>query len=218
MDYEEKRSVQRKSLMLAGGIILLLIVSVTAWTTLQRRGKIPIEIRKLPHDTKITVNGAVARGSTIYLKPGKYVVKGEYEGFEPYSRKIDVTPESEIPIKLFFALTPKSDEARKWVMEHTDEYLDFELVAGEAHNEKSQEVRDKYPIMKELPYRGDLYNIEYFLDGDKFKVQVKSPTALGRQVAIERIKSWGYEPADYEIEFLGLDNPFVVPERKADNE
>ena len=189
-------------------IVGLAILSLVIWQKIQNQGKVAIGIRKLPSDAKIVLNDKTISSSTIYLEPGTYTLKGSSEGFADYERTIDIPDNSE-DLKAFFVLDPKSDEALKQVGESTEEYLKLEKEASEYYAKTSEQTADKYPIIEDLPYRSPLYSIEYSLVKDDFKIQIKSSDALGRQVAIGRIKDFGYPPTDYIIEFLGLDNPFT---------
>ncbi len=188
---------------------LVLIVGYGIWQSLTRSGKTAVSIQKMPRDTLVTVNGARARGSTLYLHPGTYEIKGERTGFEPYTYTITIANNQSNPDPLFFVLTPQSDEAREFVDQHQREYLAIERASQESYQKQSDQLREKYPIIDHLPYRSDFYNIDYYQKDSEFNVQIKSPDALGRQVAIETIKSWGYEPTDYVIEYIGFDNPFA---------
>ena len=191
-------------------IVTLLLVALLVWQKIQQSGKTSLEIQKVPSDSLILVNGKKVSGSKIYLEKGTYTIKSEREGFNPYTRTVTIDPASNKSPKAFFVLTPKSKEATAWVQDNEDEYLKVEKAAGIYYGDQSKSTAEKYPIIKDLPYRSSFYSIEYYQKDDDFRVQIISSDAMGRQVAIEQIKSLGYDPSDYLIEFIGVDNPFTT--------
>ena len=188
-------------------LIFISLITFNLWQNNQRKGKGVLEIRKIPNDTVIYVNKERVSGKSLYLSPGKYSISGQREGFDTYTREVEITKGEKQ--KAFFVLVPRSDSANQWVKDNDKQYSLIENEAGIYYGEEGTKLYDKYPIMKNLPYRGSLYNIDYSLVDDNFKIQISSNDALGRQVAVERIKSFGFEPTDYDIEFLEFNNPFV---------
>lgn len=208
MDTNQRKRKITLLILLALGIVAIIAI-VAIWQHQQRKGKFPVEILKAPHDTKIYYEGKEVRSSTLYLPEGKHTVKGELSGFESYDAQIDIKSSEDREYKLFFVLTPRTSEAREYVTNNNDEYLDIERESEEYFSKEGESIQKKYPIIDHLPYRGSFYNIEYYWNGEEFRIQIKSPDAMGRQVAIERIKSWGYDPTDFKVEFLGFNNPFT---------
>lgn len=206
-------SILRKRRGLFIGLIvvsLVLVVGLFIFQAIQRGGKTGLVIKKMPGDSTIYINNKKFSGSTAYLNDGSYTIRAEREGFEPYSRVVKIDTKTNSAPKAFFVLTPQNDEALEWAKKNNTAYLKLEKEAGEYYEKQDAKTLEKYPIIKDLPYRSSLYSIEYYQKGDDFRVQIKSPDALGRQVAIERLKTLGYEPTDYIVEFLGLDNPFTT--------
>lgn len=206
----EKNSQKNIKIIVVAIIFIVLLIAIFGLVQLlQRSGKTAVGIQKMPRDTKIFINNKLTNGSTLYLEPGNYTLRGEKLGFESVSKTFKVSDENSTPLKEFVILTPKSSEALLLVQENTKDYQKIEKAAEAYYSQQGQNNTDLYPIIKDLPYRGTLYNIDYYLDGGDFRLQIKSSDALGRQVAIEKIKLMGYEPTDYTIEFLDLANPFI---------
>ncbi len=191
-------------------VVALLFVTLLIWQKIQQSGKTSLEIQKVPGDSIIFVNNKKVSGSKIYLEKGPYTIKAEREGFDSYTRIVTIDPDSNKTPKAFFVLTPKTQEATTWVQDNEDEYLKVEKAAGIYYGDQSKSTVEKYPIIKDLPYRSSFYSIEYYQKGNDFRVQIISSDAMGRQVAIEQIKSLGYDPSDYIVEFVGVDNPFTA--------
>lgn len=201
-------------------VILVAIAALSLIVTLNKKDRgIPIHLDKVPKDLILSVDGQNHSGSTIYVSEGTHKITGEKDGFESYT--YDITIKSGTPTKtLFFILTPRSDEARQWATENQTLYSEAGERAGAAAAEEGEDFAGKYPIVKKLPYRGSMYNIDYYYNGetDEFRVQITSPDAFGRQVALDTIRLWGYEPTDYTIEFLGYVNPFASSNKQTKNE
>ena len=209
MNYDILNNKRVKILIVIIISIFLFLLFLNLWQNNQHNGKALVEIYKVPKDTIVSVNGQKINKST-YLTPGKYTLKGESKGFETYTTEIEIVDDK--PLKSFFVLTPSSKEAEEWAKNHEDDYLKIENLAGIYYGEEGQQLANKHPLIKHLPYRSTLYNIDYSLDGNKLTIQIDSPDALGRQVAIEQIKSFGSEPTDLNIEFIGHYSPFVAEE------
>lgn len=185
--------------------ILFLVVQ-----SVQNKGKTKLEIKKLPGDAKVSINNKKVNGSSAYLEKGDYTIKAEREGFKSETRQISIEPSKDNNPKVFITLTPNSIKGNEWVKKNEEKYQKFEKDAGIYYNKKSENKLTTYPIIKDLPLRSSLYSVEYYEKQDDFRVIIVSSDAMGRQVAIEKIKSLGYEPSDYIFEFRGVDNPFTT--------
>jgi hypothetical protein len=209
MNNELTTARNRKLFIIALIVIILLLIGSFVWQSAQRSGKTGLEINKIPGDTTILINNKKVSGSKVFLVKGTYEIKAEKEGFKPETRKVVVDPAKEPQPKVFFTLTPESDEALVWVEENQDKYLDQEKKAGIYYDNQNNKSLEKNPIIKDLPIRTAIYSIEYSQNNGNFRVQIISSDAMGRQVAIEKIKDLGHDPSDYMIDFKGVDNPFT---------
>lgn len=68
-------------------------------------------------------------------------------------------------------------------------------------------LRQKYPIIDNLPLDLYIYKIGYRIDqsdpsGRSIKLTIDSDTTAGRLGAIRHIRTLGYNPTDYKIEFI----------------
>lgn len=206
--YQPVQNKRLRSAMVVVGVLVVIFIGFYGWQYIANRGKTSLTIKKLPSNAVITMNGEKVRSGKVYLQPGTYKLKAESEGFATYERTVDIT-EGQAGVKAFFVLDPVSDQAISEVSKKTKDYIKLEGEAGKYYEDISDNNAATYPIMKELPYRGPLYSIEYYQSGGEFKLQIKSSDPLGRQVALERIREMGYEPSDYTIEYLDVKNPFV---------
>jgi hypothetical protein len=206
-----------KKIVITAILILGLAISYVFMLGLQRIGKTAVKIDSVPGNLVVMVNDEKRGGSTVYLSPGTYEITAKKEGFSDYSESLTIS-EGQPPKTLFIVLSPDSESARKWAQENRSRYLAIEKRSGEEADKQGAKFVDDYPIVQQLPHRGSLYNIDYSYDEEtsEFKLQITSPDALGRQVAVETIKNWGYEPTDYVVEFLDYTNPFVNLQENSD--
>lgn len=66
------------------------------------------------------------------------------------------------------------------------------------------------PIVKQLPYQHPYYSINYKTVGETTNdiiITIRTPSPRYRYSAVEKLKSWGYDPTDYSIEFIDYKNP-----------
>lgn len=204
-----RRPAPTHILVLLVALVTILPLSIYVYQVIQQRGKHAVVVHSVPDDAKVFVDDKKVRPSTLQLKPGKYSVRIERDGFEPQTQDLEVANSNQESLQVFFALTPATSEARKWAENHTDEYLALEHKAAENRSNQHLDVASSHPVALRLPHRSSFYSIDYDVSGGDFKILIDAKTPLGRQVAVERLKSWGYEPSDYVIEFLHFASPFA---------
>lgn len=160
-------------------------------TTLQAMEKNPL-IRYLPHNNGLFSIGQGASKKT----PGDPTTSAVYVHY----------------------LTPASkDEATKWIEKRTDitkleviylnDYRD-NRTAGLAFEEYYSTLSQNFPLVTKLPFRDPYYTISYRSDNEKdFSLVVYTPSPRYRYAAINQIRTFGYDPSDYKIEFVDYSNP-----------
>lgn len=184
------------------GLVVLLAVR-----SISNRGKAAFEVRVAPQQAIIKVNNNRV-GNRFRLKPGQYELLVYSDGFKSYKKKFDVRQGDSVA-KLAIALSPESDTAKKIADKQSDTYHQIEAESGKQSQQQGVDLLKQSPILQNIPYRSTYYNIDYRKDNTgKIFIEITAETALGRQVAMEKIRSWGFEPTDYAIDFLGIPNPF----------
>jgi hypothetical protein len=191
------------------GLILLgIVISLVFFVVQSRRDAgANLNVLVVPGDATIVVEGKEYKPGKIHVEPGVREITASSDGFASLTQRITVT---EKLTPLVFALTPESEEAREWAKENNKLYLEAEAAGGVAAQQQAQAAEERYPILSHLPYNGSFYKINYAVE-DKQKntiyIRIDATSAMGRQVALDQIKEWGYEPADYKIIFPGHANP-----------
>lgn len=181
-----------------------------AFVLSQRAGKTPLTLVVVPQHAKVTMNDTKVASGTHYLLPGRYTIIAQAEGFLNYRKDIQLGPDS---VDLPVALVPISQEAKEWVKKNQ------QLYQGIVDKSRSQEaqvtalIRQKNPIVDRLPFENMLFSIAYRADpsDDTHSQIILNVTAKEgyRRSAFQKIREWGYEPADYKIEFIGQRDPFA---------
>lgn len=194
------------SVFLIGSLMFLSLLFRTLSTT----GKTTIKIKTAPRQAVIKLNGKKT-GSSPALSAGTYDLEVSYDGFTSYKEKFVITKDSKSSTKPI-ALEPKSQDAKNIAQTQGDLYQELEQEAGKQAAAASVKFSNENPILNNIPYQTDSYKINYGKDTDgNFELEIKAETPVTRQVALEQIRIWGFEPSDYRIVFVGTINPFQTP-------
>lgn len=203
-----ERLLQEQSQILLVFLAGLAIVLVGgAYTVGSRLGKTSVSLVVVGKNAKVLVNDKIVRGNPLYLKPGSYKISAQAEGFQPVSKTVEVGKHK---TAVTLILSPESEAAKVWAKAHEGEYLKAEAVAGEQSRKEGEDFYASNPLAQTLPYKTDYYSLDYRVDEKGSAIiQITASGPLGRKVAIEKIRSSGFDPTDYVIEFTGLTNPFA---------
>lgn len=199
-----------KPINLLVGAGFVVIVLVAAYLTFQfepTTDKLPIT--KVPADATLFIDNKEIKTTTISLKNGRYEIRAEKDGFASYTSTLIV---NDYTTYVAVALTPESDEAKKWAEANEDAYLDFESKVGVDEAEAGKLFVEANPIVAKLPLNNYTYKVGYISDpGDASgKSIILTVTAYSgyRNAAISAIYDLGFDPAEYKIQFNDYTNPF----------
>ena len=165
----------------------------------------------VPSDTKTTLNNKVVKANgTTRLKPGNYVLRSTRSGFADNQQTIDVTKSTHQTVNN--TLGANSAEGNLWLKNNPAQQLKAEGLTSKALDTTGKQLTKDNPLVHYLPFYTSFYHIDYGKNaaGD-VSIQIAAATPAGRQVALVRIRSWGYDPTDYKIVFTNLTNPFAQP-------
>lgn len=204
----DESAIYRKRLWWVGLFFLaiILVIGIAIFLSLRGRGA-NLDVKVVPGDATVKIESQTYKPGKTTAPIGVHDVTVSREGFAPITQKVTVTSSLQ---PLIFALTPQSAEAKKWAADHQKEYSNAELIGGEADQKQADELISRYPLVDKLPFNTSFYQINYsVLDRQKntIYIRIDSSSAMGRQVALEQIKAWGFQPTDYQIVFPGLRNP-----------
>jgi hypothetical protein len=196
-----------------GTLVLVVIIALVGYGIYKQVAKtsnVAVTVAVAPSDATITIDGKAASTGTTYLAPNKnYKVTISKNGFSTYSvsQYVDSAHNT-----ISVALSPISDEAKKWVEAHQDQFLAVEGDAGAQANATGEEFAEQNPITNVLPVDNFVYTIGYKNDqsdpsGNSIILTIDAAEGY-RNGAVQAIRDMGYDPAKYKIEFKDYQNPF----------
>lgn len=192
-------------------LILALPILYFVYTSIDRAGKIPVNIIAVPSDMTLTLDGKTISPGERYLPPGTYTVKGSKDGFTDFTTQVIITS-GDKKKSTSILLNPATGAAIDWAKAHKDEYLEAEGQAGSEARDEGEAFRDKNPIVNLLPYKNLLYTIGYRSDpddpsGNSIILEIDADEPY-RKSAIYQIYQWGYDPTDFKINFKNFKSQF----------
>lgn len=184
------------------------LIGFSAFISVSRAGKEPVEVFLIPSDAKLTVGDQQFGPGTAYLKPGTYEISATREGFADYTGTIAIKSPNTSTIDI--ALEPESESAKQWAQENQQLYFDYEGRAGIRAATDGTTFREQHPIVDHLPLREFVYTIGYHADPDdpdNIILDIDAITGY-RNAAIEQIRKLGFDPTNFEINFRNYESPF----------
>jgi hypothetical protein len=206
---ELPRNIKATGLFILVAIIALIGYGI--YKQVVKTNNIAVTVAVAPSDASITVDGKASSTGTLHLASGKtYKVVISKDGFSTYSVSQFVDSAHNT---ISVALNPISDEAKKWVEEHQDQYLAVEGDAGAQANATGEEFTKQNPITDDLPIDSLIYTIGYKNDqsdpsGNSIILTIDAAAGF-RNGAVQAIRDLGYDPTKYKIEFKDYQNPFA---------
>lgn len=202
-----------KFILAIAGILAIGLIAYGIYQKVVIAGNVAVTINLVPSDATLTVNGkSVSTSGTIYLAPNQtYTIQASKDGFATFndSKYIDASNNS-----INIALTAVSDAAKQWVQNNQDLYQNNEGQAGAAATSTGEAFAARNPITQYLPLDNLVYSIGYRNDpsdpsGNSIIITIDAPEGY-RNSAIEKIRSLGYDPTQFKIEFNNYQNPFAL--------
>ena len=171
-----------------------------------RINKVKTTVLYAPYNAKISLNNTPIRNnSTIWLEPGFYTAKIEYDHFETIEQTIEISNNHHYIVGI---LKASDEEGESYTNTHTQEFTNAEGIIGKMLNEEGTAIKNQYPILNYLPINNSLFSISYSYDEKNTPIiKVKStPDFLDDAVAkMKTLKN--VELIDYQIIF-DIENPF----------
>jgi hypothetical protein len=205
---------RKKLLIIAGVSALVLLVGFAIFSSLQHRGETKVNIVVAPRDSTITIDGQPAKHGTAYLKPGAHTIKASRQYFADAIEKVH-TSELDNGQEIYLLPEANSPEALQWLEDHPEEMELREAIGASRAAEGAQDNLEKYPFIRDLPYKTLDYQVDYALNGDEltlivtlYPVAVTPGTKLYeeqveefKQKALTYLRSQGIDLAKTKIEY-----------------
>ena len=190
--------------------VILILIAVAAFVILAiygialaiyRSGKIAAMVKYAPYKATITLNDRrISNNGTVYLEPGKYHLKAEFEHFETYEEDITI---SETYHDIVGLLTPSDAEGEEYRSKYANQFTFVEGYIGKVLNQQGEALQKQYPIVSHLPITNRLYAITYRRDSPESepKILIRTDDEF-IDVAVDRLKSFK------DVDITGLDLSF----------
>lgn len=206
--YYEWYQANRRRVLAAGIAIFTLIVAWGVYTYVSRIGKIAVTINAVPSNSVVLANNTPVGSGTVWLLPGDYTIKGSKDGFSTREKKVTVNDsDGERDTVVALALTPESDEAKKWAENHESEYKNNEEFGAIEAQANGEQFRENNPVIAKLPYDDPYYQIDYITEEGDVVITIATPSPRYRYYAVQKFRDLGFDPADFKIRFTDFNNP-----------
>ncbi|MBR6168500.1 hypothetical protein IKQ74_00970 [Candidatus Saccharibacteria bacterium] len=184
------------------GIIYFIVVSIS------RIGKIPITVQYAPFEANITLNGTkINNHTTVWLEPGKYLAKIEFDHFKTIEREVEITDKYRYIVGIMEATDSNGEE---YANSHRQEFIETEGVIGQALNQEGKEIKERYPILNYLPINNRLYSISYIYNNNTAPTIAIKAAPEYLDAAVQKIKNLeDVDPTIYQIDFTAT-NPYTT--------
>lgn len=170
-------SRRTKVLIIVGilGVLILLVL------LLINRSNFYVEVKVLPEDSTLTLDGQPIEPGRVELSPGEHTFVASREFFGDATETINTDNISSGHI-VFLLPSPDTPEALQWLQQNPEVQRERENLGGQQFNQDAAHVAENYPyVEEELPYRSLDFNVDYGFDENrviKLVVTIFLPAAV----------------------------------------
>ena len=191
----------KQVILLTGALAVLFIVWLIV-SSYKHSGQAKIDIKVIPEDSSVTMDGLPIKQGGSYIKPGTHKFIARKSGFDDAVLSASVQKKETRDIILL--PNPASTEAKQWLAAHPDTQRQREALESANVALVQKYLKDHYPILAHLP----LDTIHYTIDYGKSQKYPYDPTKIAlyvtavpqfRDMALQWIKFRGYDPSNFEI-------------------
>lgn len=193
--------------------IIVLVTALAVYNAIVYTGRYKVSVVVAPANSTVEVDGHRVNGEVIHLTPGQHTYIVSHENFRSVAGTITVVEKTDAEQTIIAGLEPINSDGEVYMDSIPEEYIAVETAGGIAADAKGDEFATKNPITRQLPYTNPLFTIGYRNDqedksGDAIIITIRAPS-IYRDNAVTQIRNWGYNPANYNIEFVDERNPFL---------
>lgn len=198
--------------------ILIVILAISFYFVIDDASRsVTIRFMVAPSSAKITLNGTEYQSATTYkITPGDYTLLIEKPGFESYEKQISPVENDNLNISIALSVQPGNENYYK---EHPNEAYALETIWTDQMVAGSDIVFENNPLFKILPI-----DVEYYVNNQRyvhyqitFSIDTPERTAVlindytggNYEAALERIRTEGYNPDNYTIEYHNLTEEYT---------
>jgi len=192
---------------------VFLVYQLSVWSSHQSKAKLRIIV--VPSDSSVTINNKESGAGVYYLAAGTYSLRASRQHFSDATQTITLNDKDNRVVYLL--PEPSSKEAQNYLNDNPGEASDRERFSGEAFQQISATLDEKYPYINQLPIETRDFGI-YQAAAKRTKVNkgeaamallVSANNPIDRTRAVHRIRTvLGIDPSTIEIIFEPSANPF----------
>ena len=209
----EQPAINFKATIIVFVLLFIAILSISLYYIIDDNLRsVTIRFMIAPSSATITLNDTEYQSAKDYkIKPGEYHLLIEKEGFNSYQETITPTEDDVININVSLEVLPGNEDYYKL---HPDEAYALETIWTNQMTAGSDLVYESSPIVSILPI-----NVEYYIqnkqyvhyqisfridDPENVVILIDDYTGQNYDAALERIRTEGFNPEDYSIEYRDL--------------
>ena len=197
--------MRRREIITAFATLSVIVLGVIIFGLTRKAANVSLDYA--PDGAKVVLDtGKVVRSGKFYVQPGRHTLKATLNGFTTATKVFTATASTVQNVTLL--LNPDSPEGYDYLKNHPDEELHRERLGGQNFTALGEQVTQRLPLVKELPFIDQLYRIDY----GPSKLRPNDPSAVtiyityssdqGKQQALQWLTFKGYDPAKLEISYL----------------
>lgn len=197
----------KRTLIISTIVFFMALVGWSGFTLISRQGKVGVTISAVPRDAAVLIDGKKTSSGTHWLIPGTYTISAEKDGFTKNAKTVVVTPDKEKNV-VALSLAAESEAAMRWVEKNEREYLKNQEYGALEARANGVYFRQQNPIASVLPFTDPYYTISYQVqDDNSIMITIATPSPRYRYLAVEKLRTLGYNPTDFRILFTDYKNP-----------
>ena len=209
----DKPIINLKALIITAVAIIMLILGISLYFIIDEASRnVTIRFMVAPSSAEITLNSTSYQPAKDYkIQPGDYVLTIKKAGFETYEETLNITENETLNINISLEVLPGNENYYK---EHPDEAYALETIWTSQMIEGNEIVQETNPLVSILPIDVEYYinkkqyihyQISFRIDNpENVTILINDYTGDNEAVALERIRTEGYNPDDYNIEYRDL--------------
>ena len=183
-------------------VLILFIVLISHQQSLSAT----INITAVPGSSEITINGNAAKQGINKVQPGAKKVIVSFNGFAAQTQSFSIGAGGSKTINV--VLSSNSPATANWYLTHPKDEQTAEGISSRSNDALAQQSLKNAPLIKLLPFvSGGLeFRVDYGsqpgASANKPTIYITAPTPEGQQAGLAWIKSIGYDPSNYDIQYV----------------
>lgn len=188
----------RRPFMIGVAVLAVVLILVGGIVLFRGGGSATtLTVQSIPNDLTLKLDGhEIPANGEVKIKAGSHTLEGSRRGFQSYTQTF-TSGNDRLSYKMY--LYANSAEGREWTKNNPEQEHELEKEAGRKYDQFQDRIKQKYPIILQLPYVGDGFQATY----TKSKTDPTNPEAIS--IVIEVFGSQGKKKALQWINGYGWD-------------